>query len=109
MNTTEKATTVPEVGMGATIYAGSDAYPATVARVSKSGKTIWVQHDEHMILSGTWEAGNVNYVTSPNPNGAEYQYSLRANGRWIMKGVPANARYGGLGLGFRRYAQDPSF
>lgn len=109
MTATPATTVQPVVGMGATIYAGSDAYPATVSRVSPSGKTIWVQHDEHMVVSGTWEAGNVDYVTYPNPNAEEHQYTLRANGRWMAKGTPINARYGHLGLGHRRYAQDPSF
>jgi hypothetical protein len=109
MNTTEKETNVPEAGMGATIYAGSDSYPATVSRVSANGKTLWVKRDKKMVTSGTWEAGNVTYVTLPDEDAEEVQYSLRGNGRWIMKGVPAHARYGHLGLGYRAYAQDPSF
>lgn len=109
MNTTEKETNVPEVGMGATIYAGSDSYPATVSRVSKNGKTLWVKQDKKMVTSGTWETGNVTYVTLPDEDAPERQYSLRSNGQWIMKGVATNARYGSLGLGYRRYAQDPSF
>jgi hypothetical protein len=110
MTTTPAAAAVqPTVGMGATIYAGSDAYPATVSRVSPSGKTIWVRKDEHMVVSGTWEAGNVDYVTYPNPDADERQYTLRSNGRWMAKGTPVNARYGHLSLGARHYAQDPSF
>lgn len=109
MTTTQTTATTPTVGMGATIYAGSDAYPATVSRVSPSGKTLWVKKDEHMVVSGTWESGSVDYVTFENPAAEERQYTLRGNGRWMAKGTPANARYGHLSLGTRHYAQDPSF
>lgn len=108
--TTSPATAVqPTVGMGATLYFGSDAYPATVSRVSPSGKTLWVRQDEVMVTAGQFEAGNVDYVTYENPGAAEHMYTLRQNGRWMAKGAPVNARYGHIGLGYRRYAQDPSF
>jgi hypothetical protein len=108
-NTKETATNIPEVGMGATINSGSDSYPATVSRISKSGKRLWVKMDSKMVLEGTWETGGVNYVTMPNEDAEEREYSLRPNGSWIMKGVATNARYGSLTLGIRRYNQDPSF
>jgi hypothetical protein len=110
MNATKNtAATTPEVGMGATIYAGSDSYPATVTRVSPSGKTIWVTKDETMVVAGSHEEGNVAFVTAERPEAAERQYSLRGNGRWMAKGTPAHARYGTLSLGERHYTQDPSF
>jgi hypothetical protein len=110
MNTTEnKKTTTPEVGMGATIYAGSDSYPATVSRVSPSGKTIWVKKDKKMVTGGTFEEGNVTFVTLPDEEAEERQYSLRSNGYWLAKGTPLHARYGHLSLGARSYHQDPSF
>lgn len=111
MNTTENAAKVitPEVGMGATIHSGSDSYPATVSRVSANGKTIWVKKDKKMVVSGSWEEGNVCYVTIEDNDAPERQYSLRSNGCWMAKGTPVNARYGHLSLGTRGYRQDPSF
>lgn len=109
MNTTDKKTATPEVGMGATLHYGSDSYPATVSRVSANGKTLWVKKDKKMVTGGTFEAGNVTFVTLPDEDAPEQQFSLRSNGRWMAKGTPVHARYGHLSLGARAYQQDPSF
>lgn len=36
----------PKVGMGCTIHYYSDAEPATVVRVSESGKTCWIRMND---------------------------------------------------------------
>ena len=41
-----KITVSPKVGMGITICFMNDTYPATIVKVSPSGKTIWYQYDE---------------------------------------------------------------
>lgn len=114
MNTTAntpKAAIVPEVGMGGSYGAGSDSYPVTVVEVSKNGKTVWVTQDE-VIVTGEWAQGEYEastYSTLPNMDGARLCYTLRKNGRWIMKGQPITAYYMALHLGRRTYRQDPHF
>lgn len=114
MNTTAtaaKTATVPVVGMGASYGAGSDSYPATVVEVSKSGKTLWIT-DDSVVVGGEWKEGEYEadlYTTVSNMDGARREYTLRKNGRWILKGCPQSAYYMALSLGRRSYRQDPHF
>jgi hypothetical protein len=101
----------PEVGMGASYGAGSDSYPATIVEISKSGKMLWIQQDE-VIVTGEWAQGEYEartYSTMPNTEATRICYTLRKNGRWIMKGQPITAWYCALSIGARRYRQDPHF
>lgn len=111
MTNTAAAAIVPTVGMGASYGAGSDSYPATIIEVSKSGKQLTIQHDE-IIVTGEWAQGEYEaktYSTIENPEGATAVYTLRKNGRWILKGQPISAWYCALSIGQRRYRQDPHF
>lgn len=106
-----KTAIVPEVGMGASFGAGSDSYPATIVEVSASGKTLWITQDE-VIVTGEWAQGEyeaATYSTLPNMDGARTCYTLRSNGRWIVKGQPMKAWYCALSIGRRSYRQDPHF
>ncbi len=106
-----KTTITPEIGMGASFGAGSDSYPATIVEISKSGKMLWIQQDE-VIVTGEWAQGEYEaktYSTMPNTEAARICYTLRKNGRWIMKGQPITAWYCALSIGQRRYRQDPHF
>lgn len=98
----------PVAGMGCSYGAGSDSYPATVTRVSESGKTLWMRHDEVMVLAGSEMTGDLVYTTIENPEAPELKYSLRKSGRWVPVGCD-DVWYMALSLGFRRYRQDPSF
>jgi hypothetical protein len=99
---------VPVVGMGATAGYGSDSYPYTIIAVSANGKTITVQADDHHPAPGCDHFTNQVYTYTPNPNGSTKVYTLRSNGRWVLKG---DTMKGGqaIGIGARRYYQDPSF
>jgi hypothetical protein len=108
MTTNQTTATTPVVGMGATYGYGSDSYPYTVVRISPSGKTLWVKRDEVLHLTGSDMSGDSTYVTMPNDDAPEEQFTLRADGHWLPKG-PRYARQRSLTLGHRRYYQDPSF
>lgn len=90
-----------QAGTPATLAFGSDRYPAEV--VSATAKTVYVQHLEVMVLDA--EAGT--FVTGEREGGV-LCYTLRRNGRWVMKGEPIHtgAR---LYIGKASYYRDPSF
>ena len=100
-----------EVGMGATIGVGSDCYPATIIEVEWNGdgiaKAIAVQRDTAHCIGGEWPY--LEYEYHPNPKGAIEYYSLRKTGIYKRKGWPLRSPGGTIGVGHRRYYQDPSF
>jgi hypothetical protein len=99
---------IPVVGMGATAGYGSDRYPYTVIKVSTNGKTITVQADDYKPAPGHHYINNQVYTYTPNPQGETKVFTLRDNGRWVLRG---ESKQGGLclGLGVRRHYHDPSF
>jgi len=100
MNT--KANDNPKVGMGATMFVGSDRYPMVVVKVL-SKKTVEVAHvsnefmnkfytDDNGImtlpkeyLNKIIELGNEKYDFGKSYY-AGITYTLRKNGRWMPKG-----------------------
>lgn len=96
---------VPKVGDGATMSVGSDCYPATVVKVSPSGKTVEIQMDEYTRydLGGPFtEDQRYNYHR--NPNGGIRIVRMTKRGWRIggQRGTPVS-------FGTRRAYQDPSF
>jgi hypothetical protein len=93
----DSASPAPAVGMGATILWWSDRTPATVTKVSPSGKTVTLTEDR---ITG-WEN---HYGTSfaPNPNGRVFVARKNRYGRWKTAG-------NGVTLGSRAAYRDPSF
>lgn len=95
-----------EVGMGATVGIGSDCYPATIVGVLpyKSGakqgqiRSILVQWDDHKFNQETKD-----FDFSPNRDASILVFTQNKFGRWKCGGSY------GLGIGHRRYYQDPSF
>jgi hypothetical protein len=95
-----------EIGTPATIGIGSDSYPATIVSflLFKSGakqgqvRSILVQWDNHKFNPETRED-----EYSRNPDGKIMVFTQNKRGRWH-----SNNSYG-LGIGHRRYYQDPSF
>ncbi len=98
---------VPVVGLPATIGSGSDSYPAKVTEVSASGKRIKVQRLCYHAGEGHDYFGTQVWVVTDEPEGDERVYTLRKNGRWIQQGDSINGQ--GIGLGFARAHQNPSF
>lgn len=87
----------PEVGMGATLYLWSDRYPATVTKVSPSGKTVTLTEDNVV----GWE-NSYGVSFAPNPNGRVWTARKGKNGTWKASGS-------GVTLGSRAAYRDPSF
>lgn len=87
----------PVVGMGATLYLWSDRIPATVTKVSASGKTIDLTEDE------TTEWKNYYGMSfKPNPNGRTWVARLSKKGVWKTPTA-------GVTLGTRAAYWDPGF
>lgn len=95
---------VPVVGMPASICSLSDRHPATVIAVNKSGKKLTVRKCEWKVISGSEHDGSAQYEYSEDPEGAEYVFSLRKDGRWVEE--KGSNR---LSLGHRSRYYDPHF
>lgn len=95
------AETVPTVGMGVTMGAGSDCYPYTVVAVSPSKKSFTIQGDNHAPDEHHERVygGHQSYSYSLNPNGSTLTARRGKNG-WVVNGRRIH-------LGSRRYYQDP--
>jgi|TARA_R110002051_G_scaffold324933_1_gene424667 hypothetical protein len=105
-------TNEPYIGMPATIGSGSDSYPATVIEISHRSSDmkvnkIAVQWDKSKVVGGEWP--DLDYEYERNPDGRISYYSLRKNGRFKLLGWALRSPGGTIGLGHRRYYQDPSF
>lgn len=96
----------PVVGDPATYSVGSDAYPATVVAVSKSGHRVTLQDDDWKVTSGTVQDGSATYSYTPNPRAATRVATRRADGKYRLAGWE---RGGFVGFGTRRMYRDPSF
>lgn len=98
------------VGMAATIRVGSDSYPATVVRVSKSGRTFWLQRDnavptEAMRLAAARDGyGSAqSYLYTPDLEAPVERASFRKHG------PPRLTTGASVVLGVRRRYNDPHF
>lgn len=76
----------PQIGEGATVRVGSDAYPYTIIDISDSGKTIYLREDkvERIDNNGMSELQEYNYFR--NPEGKEIKATRRKNGSWKTTG-----------------------
>lgn len=102
METLEKKV---EVGMGATKIVGSDRYPATVVRVSKSGRTAWIKEDAAVRTDNNGQSENQIYVFNSNPSEKEERIFLNKNGRWHTSDYYQTP----VSVGERRKYIDPGF
>lgn len=106
-----------KVGDGATVCYWTDRKACTVVKVSASGKRVWVQRDKAKLLNGVNSgeedaleftpggfcghmSGSQRYEYERDTEGEVMEFSLRKNGRWVMKG---NTARGGLRLTEGRY------
>lgn len=87
------------VGDGGTISIGTDRYACTVIDVTKSGKTVTVQHDNATVTSKDGIYGTQRYEYSPDENGSVYTFRLsRKDGKTFRMGqsfrlVPGRNHY----------------
>ena len=75
------------VGSGATIYSGSDKYPATIVYVSSNGKKITLQKDLFTRLDKNGCSEVQEYEYKPNPNGELIKASLRKDNCFRVTGT----------------------
>lgn len=92
----------PTVGMGATIYLWSDRYPATVTKVSTSGKTVTLTEDHAERTDKNGLSESQTYEFSPNPSGRVWTARKTKRGTWRAGG-------NGVTFGSRAAYRDPSF
>jgi hypothetical protein len=98
----------PLFGMPATICHYTDRDPATISFVSSSGKRVKVRVDNWEVISGGEHDGSAQYKYTENKDGAEWEFTLRSNGRWVKTGE--SAKQGTfLKIGHRRRYCDPHF
>lgn len=97
----------PKVGMGATMLSWTDRDPATIIKVSKSGKKITVQPDKAIRTDSNGMSDSQSYTFERNPNAYTDEYSLRKNGRWVRVGESQNGS--SLLVGHRSKYYDFSF
>ena len=100
----------------ATMNSWSDRNPATI--VKRTATTITVQEDNVVNLSSeadresglTFARGHGTVVIyERNYDAPLVTYTLRRNGRWMLKGAPMNSRGASLTIGTRDYYRDPHF
>lgn len=98
----------PKVGDGATICFFSDCRAATVIKVSPSGKTVWVQKDNYFRTDSNGMSEDQEYRFERDPEGAIYEFTLRANGRFIQRHHTMRSGTA-LAVGYRYCYYDFSF
>ena len=107
----------PEVGTPATFLSFTDRNPGTVSEII-SPKTIRVEHCDHTAVpkEGGYQYGeDIPQIFNPrtveemtkDPQGNIY--TLRKNGKWVMKGCSMYQSGLSVMLGDRDYYYDPSF
>lgn len=93
----------PQVGDPATAGYGSDCYPYTVVCVNSAQQATKIG-----VCGNQTKNGEVVPVENPGQQEPTRFYTLRKNGKWVLRGD--NAETGQrLYLGFHKYYQDPSF
>lgn len=103
----------PEVGMGATLLAWTDRYPATIVAVE--GNIITVREDNSRRVDHNGMSETQDYEFTPNPDGYESNYRREKDGTWslVVKNETTgrwNKRSGnGLRIGSRDKYHDFSF
>lgn len=95
----------PEIGMGATVYVGSDCYPYTVIDIKRNGRLLILQRDTYRRVDNNGQSEMQSYIYGPDPKGELQEATLRSDGSYRTKG------HGGcpVALGRRKAYLDPHF
>jgi hypothetical protein len=93
----------PVVGEGATVIWYTDRYPATVERLSPSGKTAWLREDRAIRTDHHGMSDSQSYRFEPDPEGRESVAKRQRDGRWKTTGGQI------VQFGARDRYWDPSF
>ena len=101
----------PLVGMAVTICMWSDRRPGTIVKVHKvhpKGKQLWIQEDDHKVISGSMQDGSAKYEYTPNISRPLLHYKFsKSKQQWIEAGPRGKGWR--LRLGTREYYCDPHF
>ena len=76
----------PQVGMGCTVLSWTDRNPATIMKVSASGKTFEFTYDEYRRTDDNGFSDHQTYEYKPRPDGVRYTARLTKSGRYKCKG-----------------------
>jgi hypothetical protein len=76
----------PEVGMGVTVFVGSDRHPGTIIQVTQNGKRIVFQRDIYKRTDNNGMSEYQTYELSPDPNGVIEIATLRKDGKYRITG-----------------------
>ena len=82
-----------EVGGGATIQHWTDRTACTVIKISKSGKTVWMQEDHAKRVDNNGMSDQQEYEYSCDPNGKIYKATLRKDGCYRLTGTKNVIRF----------------
>lgn len=74
----------PFIGMGATIFLGTDRLPATIIKISASGKQIILQEDNAIRKDKNGMSEMQSWLFTANHNGEVYTASLRKDGKYKL-------------------------
>jgi|ERR1035437_900944 hypothetical protein len=72
----------PKIGMGATVFHYTDRSAATVERISKSGKVVWLREDRAVRLDKYGQSETQSYMFEPIAYGKLFRASKRKDGQW---------------------------
>lgn len=77
-------TVIPKIGDKCTMHLWSDSHACQVTRVSKSGKTVWIQRNITTVdPSKENDMGHQNWVLHENEfEGCEMRITKRKDGKW---------------------------
>lgn len=76
----------PEVGMGATECWWTDRHAGTIVAVAANGKSLEWQQDKATRADTHGVSDCQSYTYKSNPEAVRKTYTLRKNGRWVLKG-----------------------
>lgn len=95
---------IPRVGMGATLYIGSDREPATVIQVTHNGRRVVIQEDNSIRTDNNGMSEIQEYEYERNDKGTIHIATKRKNGVFRLVGGQVL-----VVLGERRKYYDYSF
>lgn len=78
----------PEVGMGATLLLWTDRHAGTITEVSEDKKTIKWKADKVSRVDNNGMSDSQDYSYEPNPDAKAMTFTLRKNGKYVVKGAP---------------------
>ena len=96
-----------QLGMGITVLAYTDRYPATIISISKSSKSFQAQQDKARRIDGNGMSDCQQYVYERDENGCVFEFRKAKNGRYYTEGGQRNG-YGCI-IGTREKYYDFTF